>query len=139
LPNTTEDAASEQSKEKLHWWEVVRQARETGQLIGYKEKWRARRNASRTVSLDWSFMSSTQAVATCSPFFDWLGMSWNIRFQQAPFDSGILHTPAWQIFLDLNPPFKNVFCITGNMMLKDDSGQAQLWKLDKEFKPAWDG
>ena len=24
-------------------------------------------------------------------------------------------------------------------MLKDDSGQAQLWKLDKEFKPAWDG
>ena len=91
------------NREEFRWWQVTREASLAGSLENFVTKGKARRNSSRSVSFDWVFLPSLETAATVSPMFEWLqdDMQWNVRFQKSPFESGILHKPAWSLFLDL--------------------------------------
>lgn len=109
------------SKEKLHLWEVVRNAEVRGRIDDLKKKGQPRQNSSRSVTFNWIFTTSKDSVATRSPWIDWLDMKWSVRFQLSPFDPGILHAAAWSIFVDLKPPYERTYRITGTIRLQDGS------------------
>jgi len=137
------------SREPFRWWQVTREACVAGTLEKFVTKGKARRNASRSVALDWVFQPSLEIAATVSPTFGWLqdDMQWNVRFQRSPFESDILHELSWSIFLDLQPPFHNtsVYRVSGFVHLgvtapnnndKDETKWEELWKFEHDLEPA---
>jgi hypothetical protein len=134
-----DNVEDEPSEEEKCWWEVTRNATVSGRLDGFAAKGRERRNSCRTVSFEWGFKPSELSSATRSPWFDWLGMAWSVRFQRSPFDPRICHPPAWSLFLDLKPPYTRIHRIAGAMHLRDGTTLIELWKFEEKFEPAWEG
>jgi hypothetical protein len=134
-----DNVEDEPSEEENYWWEVTRNATISGRLDGFVMKGRERRNSRRTVSFEWGFKPSESSSATRSPWFDWLGMAWSVRFQRSPFDPAISHPPAWSLFLDLKPPYTSFHRIAGAVHLRDGTTLTELWKFEEKFEPAWEG
>eukprot|EP00638_Chattonella_subsalsa_P009608 CAMPEP_0117751984 /NCGR_PEP_ID=MMETSP0947-20121206/11321_1 /TAXON_ID=44440 /ORGANISM="Chattonella subsalsa, Strain CCMP2191" /LENGTH=328 /DNA_ID=CAMNT_0005570511 /DNA_START=95 /DNA_END=1078 /DNA_ORIENTATION=+ len=145
---STSDAVSQMTND---WWEVLREAKICGRLENFevkeketnnkkkKKRNKARGNAGQEVFFDWMFIPSEKSAASRSPWFDWVGMSWSIRFQRSPFTPSIPHSPARSLFVDLKPPFQQVYRVNGCISLEYEQKSINLWKFSEEFEPAWDG
>ena len=119
------------------WWEVSRNAAVAGDLTALSVNCRRTRS---DVSFLWSFAPTAQTAAVRSPPVEWLGMTWTVRFQKSPFDTGIPHRPAWSLFLDLHPPYHSVRGVFGTVALVlPGRSNRQLWQFDRVFAPAWPG
>lgn len=121
------------------WWELSRTAVESGSLDNFRTKGRARRGTVRSVSFRWAFIPTTEAAATRSSWFDWLGMSWSVRLQRSPHYSEHVWLPpdGWSLFVDVRPPYVNVHRVRGEISLSLRGEPESLWKFEEDFQPAW--